>query len=193
MCLTLRIGVDGSLHALRGWPRVEQKATPCRRRLPEATWGYHVTPGPTIAPADRSCACMQGIHHIRRRDFPLAGVDHHISRILTPLLSDDAVLEAVEALADTPAFRGEDPEGILGSLLCAPLPRRGSPVNSQSVPARGVVPQCLLAPCSRCTHAVLPPCSRCERGHCQAASGLPSALDLCVDVLLCTARMIHSR
>eukprot|EP00892_Ulva_mutabilis_P002710 jgi/Ulvmu1/1243/UM109_0041.1 len=58
-----------------------------------------------------------GIGHLRRTNFPLAGVDHHISRILTPLLSDDAVLEAIEALCETAEHRGEDPEAVLGALL----------------------------------------------------------------------------
>lgn len=62
---------------------------------------------------------VQGIHQLRRRDFPLAGVDHHVSRILTPLLSDDAVLAAVEELCGGGDL-GDDPEAVLGTLLCAP-------------------------------------------------------------------------
>lgn len=101
------------------------KARPCFRRAwqqPAAVRGptlFIVTAA--LSPA-HSGLPLQGVGLLRRKDIPLAGVDNHISRILTPLLSDDSLLEAVEELTTGGEHRGDDPETVLGSLLCAPLP-----------------------------------------------------------------------
>jgi hypothetical protein len=59
---------------------------------------------------------VQAVHLLRRSDIPNAAVDHHVSNILTPLLSNDAILVAAEELG---AAEGDDPQNTLRKLLCA--------------------------------------------------------------------------
>jgi hypothetical protein len=63
---------------------------------------------------------LQGKHHLKQRDIPLEAVDHHVSNsILTPLLSDDKIIEEALALSSTSRFRGEDPQSILKQMMWA--------------------------------------------------------------------------
>jgi hypothetical protein len=47
-------------------------------------------------------------------------VDHHISQsILTPLMSDDALLQAALDLANSRLeYSGDDPQSVLRKLMC---------------------------------------------------------------------------
>jgi hypothetical protein len=56
---------------------------------------------------------------LRRSDVPLEAVDHHNSRIFTPLLSDEAVLDGLERLSEPgQQFESEDPQSIIRHLMC---------------------------------------------------------------------------
>ena len=65
---------------------------------------------------------MQGVLRLRRKDVPLAAVDHHIAQtVLTPLMSDEFVLEAaLDLSSEVEQFSGDDPQSVLRKLLCVP-------------------------------------------------------------------------
>lgn len=86
----------------------------------------HVMTLHTQAPAcrrqKRRQYALQGVLRLRRRDVPLAAVDHHVAQtILTPLMSDEFVLEAtLDLAAEVEQFAGDDPQSVLRKLLCDP-------------------------------------------------------------------------
>lgn len=72
-------------------------------------------------PSLPSLLSFQGVHLLRRRDIPLEAVDHHVNQsILTPLMSEDSLLEAVLDLANSDSeYAGDDPQSVLRKLMCA--------------------------------------------------------------------------
>jgi hypothetical protein len=73
---------------------------------------------------------------LRRSDVPLEAVDHHNSRIFTPLLSDEAVLDGLERLSEPgQQFESEDPQSIIRHLMCVSARLSGPP------------PGCMLLEC----------------------------------------------
>lgn len=111
------------------WPRAGMRLRRCasvgRQRPPRLAAQGGAALGTDSAPHMELRHIAQGVHLLRRAHIPLAAVDHHNSRIFTPLLADEAVLDELERLSEADSrFAGDDPQSIIRSLMCVPPSER---------------------------------------------------------------------